>query len=701
MKKSLRLTKLLKFSIFIICCSFCLINIFSVKTTNVSFASTQTSVGSSAKTNLDELNQKLYSYLSEKVQEVASGTTASTSFKIESSTLTSWGAKTNWTAAELGKSEITSAEVRTLFSTQFSTSNILTALLHDHPYDLYWFNKTGGMNFLIATSSTSTYVNVTSYTVLFDVAIEYRPASYNAESPTIDIAKTTTPKAALAEAKQIVEDYKSLNDYQKLNAYKTKICELVSYNDEAAENDSTPYGNPWQLVYVFDNNPDTNVVCEGYAKAFQLLCNLSSFNSPYIKCYTISGSLGGGHMWNIVTMDDEQNYIVDITNCDTGTIGQNGELFLAGTNNGNIASGYSFYISKPITYSYNTATKNLWGTSAESILNINIKNYEGNFPTITVSNDDNIIYDNNPIGAGLIGTENVDINFSFNSTDWLDNDYTWTYVWFSDNNNHIGTQLSSTPINAGKYWIKITATNKVDPLIKYTHSKRIEIKPKEILITSVVGLNKTYDGTQDIAISNATLNGVLGEDKVDVDYIITQAQISGKNVGTYNSVNVSNVKLTGDHKDNYYISSTNNIPSNEISVTPAKPTCSETYAEITQEGTMLSDLTITINGSGVLDENVEGIFIWTDSEGNEIDPKTTEIIKDATYYYIFTPTDSNYESVLVEVKLWETKKSPIKNFFTDENIPTIIKYSAVVIGGVIVIALIALICRKPKNKSDY
>ena len=374
---------------------------------------------------------------------------------------------------------------------------------------------------------------------------------------------------------------------------------------------------------------------------------------------------------------------------------------MVGSSNGNVTSGYNFYISKNITYSYNTATKNLWKTSSESILNINSKNYEGTFPTITVSNDDNIIYDNNPITAGLVGTENIDIKFSFNSNEWIDSDYTWTYVFYSDNNNHIGSQLSSVPSNAGHYWIKITATNKADTLIKYTHSKRFEIKPKEIFITSAVGLNKVYDGTQDIAISNATLNGILGEDKVNIDYVFTQAQINNKNVGTYNSINISNVKLTGEHKDNYYISSVNNIPSNEISVTPAKPTCSETYEKITQEGTMLSDLTITINGSGVLDENIEGTFIWTDSEGNEIDPKTTEITKDTTYYYVFTPTDSNYESVLVEVKLWETKQSQIKNFFTDEKIPTIIKYSAVAIGGIIVIALIALICRKPKNKSDY
>ena len=34
-------------------------------------------------------------------------------------------------------------------------------------------------------------------------------------------------------------------------------------------NNGLPYGDPWQLIYVFDDDPDTNVVCEGYAKAFK------------------------------------------------------------------------------------------------------------------------------------------------------------------------------------------------------------------------------------------------------------------------------------------------------------------------------------------------------------------------------------------------------------------------------------------------
>ena len=123
---------------------------------------------------------------------------------------------------------------------------------------------------------------------------------------------------------------------EKLAAYKNKICELVSYNDAAADSMSTANGiNPWQMIYVFDGSSSTKVVCEGYSKAFQYLCDLSSFSGD-VECHTMGGTMSGGtgaggHMWNVVTMDDGKNYLVDVTNCNTGTIGSPDKLFLAHT----------------------------------------------------------------------------------------------------------------------------------------------------------------------------------------------------------------------------------------------------------------------------------------------------------------------------------------------------------------------------------
>ena len=45
-------------------------------------------------------------------------------------------------------------------------------------------------------------------------------------------------------------------------------------------------------------------------------------------------------MWNIVHMGDLGNYLADVTNCDEGTAGEGGTLFLTGAASGNVFDGY-------------------------------------------------------------------------------------------------------------------------------------------------------------------------------------------------------------------------------------------------------------------------------------------------------------------------------------------------------------------------
>ena len=109
---------------------------------------------------------------------------------------------------------------------------------------------------------------------------------------------------------------------------------------DAAAEEEPLYGDPWQMIHVFDNDPDTEVVCEGYSKAFQFLCDMTTFNRRKIESHLVTGLLGGSgatgagaHMWNVVHMDDRNNYLVDVTNCDDGYDGDAGSenLLLKGT----------------------------------------------------------------------------------------------------------------------------------------------------------------------------------------------------------------------------------------------------------------------------------------------------------------------------------------------------------------------------------
>ena len=145
-----------------------------------------------------------------------------------------------------------------------------------------------------------------------------------------------------------------------LSGYVQEICSLAVYDESITENSAVPYGDPWQIMYVFDRNLNTKVVCEAYAKAFQYLCDGTEFDSPWIECHTVSGSMNGIiHMWNIVTMPDGGNYVVDPTNCDEGTLyAPAGGIFLQG-GTGDVMNGYKvldypYYYDENIIQAYGT-----------------------------------------------------------------------------------------------------------------------------------------------------------------------------------------------------------------------------------------------------------------------------------------------------------------------------------------------------------
>ncbi len=105
---------------------------------------------------------------------------------------------------------------------------------------------------------------------------------------------------------------------------------------------------------MFDGDSSTKVVCEGYAKAFKYLCDLSADKLPGVSCLIATGTLsdsdgtGGGHMWNVVNMEDNCSYMVDITQCDAldSVWGANSFAPAAYTN--------TFFMSTPSGGTYNS-----------------------------------------------------------------------------------------------------------------------------------------------------------------------------------------------------------------------------------------------------------------------------------------------------------------------------------------------------------
>ncbi|MBQ6389163.1 MAG: fibronectin type III domain-containing protein [Mogibacterium sp.] len=245
----------------------------------------------------------------------------------------------------------------------YNMSAVIDALMFDLPYDLFWFDKTAAgsysysLNAWITDGTDMFFDEEPAVTVALLVSSDYRSGVSSYETDAALISRASEAAAVISD---IIDRNSGLSDLDKLTAYRDIICDLADYDKQAGQNGT--YGDPWQLINVFDNDPSTNVVCEGYAKAFQYLCDLSTFDDPSIECRSVVGTMTGGtgagsHMWNILHMDDGLNYLVDITNSDAGTIGFPDQLFLTGYDSGDVYDSYTYHISdgRTVTYRYDDA----------------------------------------------------------------------------------------------------------------------------------------------------------------------------------------------------------------------------------------------------------------------------------------------------------------------------------------------------------
>ena len=291
----------------------------------------------------------VYDQLVPEIQKIAAGQGSSSAFSL--------GIQMTFTKEELGIegdmlvrgddgqyhfSEETGAAIEKAVNEVMDMDMLLNQLLAHHPYELYWFDKSFSegairVKYSYGTDGQQT-VMVGDFVIMMAVSQDYAVTDaatqqYYLYSP--DTAKTGAASAAAAKAAEVVAANQDKGTYGKLVAYREYITKAVDYNFDVANTANYPYGNPWQLIYVFDENPDTNVVCEGYSKAFKYLCDLTWTGSdPEVKCYLAVGKMDGGdHMWNIVSIGGA-NYLTDITNCDSGTFGAPDQLFLCGVRGG-------------------------------------------------------------------------------------------------------------------------------------------------------------------------------------------------------------------------------------------------------------------------------------------------------------------------------------------------------------------------------
>lgn len=297
-------------------------------------------------------DREIYEYLKTEIIQVAQGNRTSTEFRIPNLNSLSW------TREELGiggnSRDNVLAKLKEKFIQTVHVEQIYNCLSADLPYELFWKNNrySVGQSF----SQDGNRVSVRDLIFRIEAAPAYRGNGAFSVSP----GKVAAAQQAAKNAQAIVAKYQDQSDWDKLASYREEICRLVSYNTGAAGS-GTDYGDPWQLIYVFDGNPDTNVVCEGYSKAFKYLCDLSQFDGDVV-CRIATGAMGAGpHMWNVVQMGDGKNYLADVTNCDSEAIGAEDKLFLAGAEGS--ADGRTWTVSKDglrAVYTYTAEEKDMF-----------------------------------------------------------------------------------------------------------------------------------------------------------------------------------------------------------------------------------------------------------------------------------------------------------------------------------------------------
>ncbi|MBP1548867.1 MAG: hypothetical protein J6A05_02585 [Oscillospiraceae bacterium] len=298
--------------------------------------------------NLTEDGVIVYNELYSMIEGVAAGTITTSEFEIVLEC--DYPGLTN-------EDEVTAAATAIFNGIDFDS--VYMALLADMPYELYWHDKTQGYRAAADCTydgSTLSLINTVSFYVSSDYA-GMDNLTLNDLPARID--------TAVDKMNEVVTSYAGQSTLAILTGYKEEICSLTDYNDYAADdNNNVAYGDPWQLIHVFDGNPETTVVCEGYSKAFKQLCDMTDFSND-VYCFLAKGDAGGPHMWNIVQIGTEY-YHADVTNSDEGTVGSGGGLFLDGVTYTD-STKTAFNTEVNLSYTFDEDTLYMYSTECASL----------------------------------------------------------------------------------------------------------------------------------------------------------------------------------------------------------------------------------------------------------------------------------------------------------------------------------------------
>ena len=350
------------------------------------------------------------------------------------------------------------------------------------------------------------------------------------------------------------------NVYEKIAGFNDWLTGHNEYNTIISSNGSLDTTNhmAWECLSALKGSTGTEgPVCEGYARAFKVLCD-----NEEIPCVLVDGLGGGGaHMWNSVAVDGVW-YAADVTWDDPtggsgGAISGNenrdwllvgaetvieGEAFQAShvMQNRASSSGLSFvngpelsptaYMPKPtptVTFASNTQSVVYSGAKADILV-----------PTVTLEG-----------GAALDPNPVITYSYRIGNT---------------------GAFTDGLPIDVGTYEVKAkVAGGNTYSAGESSNTLTLTITSAPLIITAV---NQTIESGDSVSadVTKASADKLLGSDKLTSSEISVAG--SYVNVGTYD-ITVNNAKITRDGKD----------VTGNYSITYAKGTLTVTQATLSDK----------------------------------------------------------------------------------------------------------------------
>lgn len=213
---------------------------------------------------------------------------------------------------------------RTAQLTPADMAEVLSMFRNDNP--IYYFVG----NSMLYSTSTSMVTGETYVTNLYVSCMDEYVDGFTRQQETAVLNQTISNVLANMPAyTTALERTTAVHDW---------ICQTIEYAYDASGNPDASL-NSHSIIGVFDMQYGA-AVCEGYAKAFQLLLNAVDVENYYI----VGLGNGGGHAWNMARMDDGFFYHFDATWDDT-------------TDNYYFAAGDSTFASSHVPY---TVDRTAW-----------------------------------------------------------------------------------------------------------------------------------------------------------------------------------------------------------------------------------------------------------------------------------------------------------------------------------------------------